>query len=45
MGRCSPEDSARVRAHLEVCEPCSVFLKETDIILSVLRQHAGAIDR
>jgi hypothetical protein len=40
-GRSSPEEVARVQHHLNVCSPCSVYLKETDIILEVLRQYAG----
>jgi hypothetical protein len=46
MGRSSPEESARVRAHLDVCESCAEYLRETHIILEVLRRFAcpGMLD-
>jgi hypothetical protein len=34
---CSPpEEKATVRAHLSVCDSCSSYLRETDLILELL---------
>lgn len=39
-GLASPEESARVRTHVELCESCSVYLRETDMILDELRRFS-----
>jgi hypothetical protein len=45
MRRCSPEESARITPHVALCERCASYLKETDIILGVLRQYAASVSR